>query len=253
VLAGPAPEEAAAWRLELPPPRHERLADFRFGVWADDAFCRVDGETRALLERVVRALAGAGAAVDTSSRPVAMEDSDRLFRTLMLGGSTAGATPEAYAAEVAAAGELAGDDDSARAFLLRARTMRHREWLLAHEERRRLQLRWAAYFGDVDVLLTPAAPTAAAPDLTGVPVPERSLTVDGRRRGYWEQTAWLNLAGPVHLPAATVPLGRTPQGLPIGVQLIGPYLGDRTVTRAAGLLSAFADLPERAAEGLAFE
>ncbi|OEV19394.1 hypothetical protein AN219_27790, partial [Streptomyces nanshensis] len=70
-----------------------------------------------------------------------------------------------------------------------------------------------------------------------VPVPERHLTVDGERRAYWDQTTWLNLAGLAHLPAATVPLGVTPDGLPLGVQLIGPYLGDLTVTRLAGLLT----------------
>ncbi|MDT3399072.1 amidase family protein [Streptomyces sp. B1866] len=59
--------------------------------------------------------------------------------------------------------------------------------------------------------------------------------VDGERRGYWEQATWLNLASQVHLPAAAVPVGATAAGLPLGVQVIGPYLGDRTVTHVAGL------------------
>ncbi|MFG2228149.1 amidase [Streptomyces sp. NPDC048644] len=237
-LAGPSPDDDVAWRLELPAPRHERLHEYRIGIWADDPYCRVDAETRALLDDVAKALHGAGARVDATARPVGMADSDRLFQRLMFAASAASAAPEAFASEVTAAGNLPPGKTSAGAAFLRARTMRHRDWLLADEERALLRKRWAAYFDGIDILITPAAPTAALPDLSGVPVPERYLTVDGERRGYWEQTAWLNLAGPVRLPAATVPVGSTADGLPLGVQLIGPYLADRTVTHVAGLLAS---------------
>ncbi|MEO3752382.1 amidase [Streptomyces sp. B6B3] len=241
VLAGPAPGDAAAWRLALPAPRRERIAEYRVGVWADDPYCRVDAETRALLERVAEALAGAGAGIDRTTRPVDLADSDRLFQSLLFAGSSATAAPEEFAAEVEAAAALDPDDGSALAGFRRARTMRHRDWLLADEERRRLRDRWAAYFDGVDgvdVLVTPAAPTAAVPDQTDLPVPRRHLTVDGRRRRYWEQTTWLNLAGLAGLPAAAVPVGTTSDGLPLGVQLVGPRLADRTVTHVAGLLTA---------------
>lgn len=241
VLAGPAPREASAWRLELPPPRHEGLTGYRIGIWADDPYCPVDVETRSLLEELERALRSPGVRVDDSARPVEMASSDRLFQSLMFAGSAAGAAPAAYAGEVEASRGLSPGDESPGARFLRDRTMSHRDWLLANEERRRLQERWAAYFTGVDVLVTPAAPTAAVPDQADVPVPERYITVDGRRRGYWEQTTWLNLAGLAHLPAATVPLGTTREGLPLGVQLIGPHLGDRTVLRVAGLLGELWD------------
>ncbi|WP_308120125.1 amidase family protein [Streptomyces bambusae] len=242
VLAGPAPEEAAAWRLELPAPRHERLGDHRIGLWADDPYCPVDEATRALLEQVAGVLHAAGCAVDAATRPVGMAESDRLFQSLMFAGGSAGAGEEAFAAEVEAAAALPDDTASPAAPYLRARTMRHRAWLLAAEERRRLRERWTAYFAGLDVLVTPAAPTAAGPDLTGVPVAERHITVDGVRRSYWQQTTWLGLAGLAGLPAATVPLTRTPDGLPLGIQLIGPPYADRTLTRLATLLTgAFAE------------
>ncbi|WP_406731690.1 amidase family protein [Streptomyces sp. NBC_01794] len=246
VLAGPAPDEAAAWRLDLPPPRHKQLEGYRIGIWADDPFCRVDATTRALLEHVHRSLRNVGVRMDDTARPVDMDSSDRLFRSLMLAGAAASATPQAYAAEVEASGGLSPGDESPEACYLRARTMRHRDWMLAHEERRRLQQQWAAYFGGVDILITPAAPTAAVPDQADVPVSERYITVDGQRRGYWEQTTWLNLASPVHLPAATIPMGRTSEGLPIGIQLIGPYLGDLTVTHVGRLLGKLANVAPEA-------
>lgn len=237
VLAGPSPEDGAAWRLALPAPRHESLGDYRIGIWADDPYCRVDTATGALLERVAKALHDAGTDVDATARPVEMAASDRLFRTLMFSGTSAGASPEAFAGEVAAAGGLTPGEQSPGADYLLARTLRHRDWLLADEERQRMRKRWAEYFRGVDVLITPAAPTAAVESLPDVPLPERYITVDGERRSYWDQTTWLNLAGLVRLPAATVPSGTTADGLPLGVQLIGPYLGDRTVTHLAGLLA----------------
>jgi amidase len=237
VLAGPSPDNSAAWRLELPAPRHEQLHQYRIGIWTDDAYCGVDAETRTLVEHVSNALHDSGVHVDDTSRPVSMADSDRLFQSLMYAGSAASATPEGFATEITSADSLLPDDHSLSAHYLRTRTMRHRDWLLANEERQLLRRRWAAYFGDIDILITPAAPTAAVPDQTGVPIPERYITVDGQRRGYWEQTTWLNLASLVHLPAATVPVGSTADGLPLGIQLIGPYLADHTVMYFANLLS----------------
>ncbi|WP_269857415.1 amidase [Streptomyces sp. RPT161] len=238
VLAGPSPDDSPAWRLELPAPRHERLHQYRVGIWADDPYCAVDSETGALLEQVAKDLHDAGAHVDNTTRPVTMADSDRLFQTLMFANSSASASPEAFAAEVELADKLDPEDRSPQTIYPRARTMRYRDWLHANEERQRLRRRWAAYFGDIDVLVTPAAPTAAVPDQTGVPVPERHITVDGERRSYWQQTTWLNIVSLVHLPAATVPVGRTAEGLPLCVQLIGPYLADRTVLHLADLLTA---------------
>ncbi|WP_431045554.1 amidase [Streptomyces sp. P1-3] len=237
VLAGPSSDDSAAWRLELPAPRRGRLHEYRVGVWADDPYCRVDAETLALLQHVSKTLHDNGAHVDDTARPVSMADSDRLFQALMYAGSSASASPEAFATDATAAADLSPDDRSPYASYLRARTMRHRDWLLANEERQRLRTQWATYFGDIDILITPAAPTAAVPDETGVPISERYITVDGERRGYWEQTTWLNLAGPVHLPAATIPAGRTADGLPLGLQLIGPHLADRTVIHLADLLT----------------
>jgi Asp-tRNA(Asn)/Glu-tRNA(Gln) amidotransferase A subunit family amidase len=39
------------------------------------------------------------------------------------------------------------------------------------------------------------------------------------------------------LPATVVPVGTSEQGLPIGVQIVGPFLHDRTTLRVAGIVS----------------
>ncbi|OKK17712.1 amidase [Streptomyces sp. CB00455] len=235
VLAAPAPADAAAWTIGLPAPKHGRLADYRVGVWQDDSHCRVDRDTRLLLERVAQLLRSAGTTVDDTTRPVDLADSDRLFQRLMFATASATATDAAFAADVAAADRTPADHPAA--LFLHSRTMRHRDWLRANEEREKLRARWAAYFTTHDVLVTPAAPTAAVEDQTSIPVPDRSITVDGEKRPYFDQTAWLNMAGHVGLPALVMPAGRTADGLPLAIQIIGPRLADRTVLDVAGHLA----------------
>jgi amidase len=240
VLASPGPGDAPAWRLELPMPRRTALREYRVGLWSDDSYCGVDADTRKVLDHVARELRRAGVRVDDTIRPVDLSASDELFTGLMYATGSATADPGDFARECAQADGLAPDDRSPGAVYLRARTIRHSAWIQADERRHRLRAAWATYFTDHDALITPAAPTAAIEDQTHRPIPERHLTVDGRRRGYWEQTTWANLAGHVGLPAATVPIGHTGAGLPMGVQVIGPYLHDRTVTHLAGLLADLA-------------
>jgi amidase len=243
VLAAPAPADAAAWRLELPGPRHSRLRDYRIGVWADDPYCAVDTQTRSLMEKVTSSLRSAGSRIDETSRPVDMRDSDRAFQNLMYATSTATSPDAAFQTEVDQAAGLAPGDTSPGAFYLRSRTQRHRDWLIANEAREKLRLRWAQYFTDHDILITPAAPTAAVEDQTSVPVPQRSITVDGKKRSYFDQTTWVNLTPQVKLPSVIVPIGATADGLPLSVQVIGPYLADRTVIAAAEHLTRLLGSP----------
>ena len=56
----------------------------------------------------------------------------------------------------------------------------------------------------------------------------QEITVNGVQRGYLEAIGWAGLIGNVRLPSTVVPVGRTKAGLPIGMQIVGPYLEDRT-------------------------
>ncbi|MEZ3179483.1 amidase [Streptomyces pimonensis] len=241
VIAAPAPADGAAWRIDLPAPKFTDLSQYRVGIWADDDYCRVDSATRGLLDRVARLVRSAGAIVDDSSRPVDFATSDRLFQRLMYATGAASASDEAFAADCEAADALTDDDP--RALYLKSRTMRHRDWARADEARHKLRGRWADYFAEHDILLTPAAPTAAVDDQTSLPSPQRYITVDGERRSFFDQTTWINLAGPVGLPSIVLPAGTTDTGLPLAVQIIGPYLADRTLIAAARQLALILPTP----------
>jgi Asp-tRNA(Asn)/Glu-tRNA(Gln) amidotransferase A subunit family amidase len=103
--------------------------------------------------------------------------------------------------------------------------------------------RWQAFFGDADLLVTPA--------ITVSPRPWRELypaAIDGRpTRGYFH---WLALAYAVTLaghPAVALPVGRDEAGLPFGLQIVGRRGGDAAVLAAAAALEALlADDPRTA-------
>lgn len=56
LVAGPLPDRAVAWRLELPPPRARRLREFRVAAWIHDDEFPPDPEVGRVLEGVVDAL-----------------------------------------------------------------------------------------------------------------------------------------------------------------------------------------------------
>jgi amidase len=98
-----------------------------------------------------------------------------------------------------------------------------------------LRARWLALFTDVDVVLCPPMPTAAFPH-DHAPRGQRKIDVNGSTIPNDDLLAWAGIAILTGLPATTAPIARTEIGLPIGVQIIGGYLEDRTTIAFAGML-----------------
>lgn len=238
VLAGPDADTAVAWRLELPPHRSDSLVGYRVAAWLDDPYCPVDRDVLDVLTTVVDALRGEGVTVDDRARPVELPTADRLYRQLLQGALCTGYPQRVFdqlLAEVAAAG---ADDDSLRVQTARAVTQRKRDWNVAHEQRLQLAARWAEFFRSHDVLLCPVTPTAAFPHDHDPDVDARTIEVNGQTRPYFDQFVWPGLVGMAYLPSAVVPAGHTPQGLPVGLQVVAPHLEDRTAVDVARRISA---------------
>jgi amidase len=60
------------------------------------------------------------------------------------------------------------------------------------------------------------------------PIAARLVETQLGRRPYWEISRWMAPAGACYLPATVIPVAVTASGLPVGVQIVGPYLHDRT-------------------------
>jgi amidase len=111
--------------------------------------------------------------------------------------------------------------------------MSHRRWLQLDEARARLRRQWHQFFESWDLLICPIAATPAiVHDHQGYRW-ERMLQVNGRAQPHTTQMFWAGYPGLVGLPATAVPIGLSPDGLPIGAQVIGPAFGDPVCLRFA--------------------
>ncbi|MFZ9016382.1 MAG: amidase [Ilumatobacteraceae bacterium] len=228
VLVGPNRWDTPAWRIDLPPARGTELADLRIAAWLDDDHCPVDASTRRLLSETVMAIEDTGARVDTEARPgFTLEKADTVFRHLLF----AALAGEYGYDEIERLAELepATPIDRAR----RAAAMRHREWLAHNERRLQIRERWRQFFESYDVILMPVQPRGAIPHDQSQPQWGRTVEIDGVERPYLDLFGWTGPAGAGMLPATVVPIGLGDDGLPIGIQIVGPYLHDHTTIQAA--------------------
>jgi amidase len=109
-----------------------------------------------------------------------------------------------------------------------------------HEYRRMAaRAAWNRYFNEVaDVFLCPVNFTPAFPHDTR-PFEQRTITTPEGERPYNDQAFWVSHASLPGLPAIAAPVGRTPGGLPVGAQIVGPLYEDDTAITFAEL---FADV-----------
>ena len=92
--------------------------------------------------------------------------------------------------------------------------------------------KWHDFFKHWDAVLLPCLPTTAIPHDDSEPMGARRITVNGEQRAYGEQTLWVGLTGVACLPATVIPAGTASDGLPVGLQIAGPFLEDRTTPRS---------------------
>jgi amidase len=238
-MAGPDEIDGAGLRLELPAPRRKRLAEYRVALMLDDPNSEVDRAVQDRLQALADFLAKSGAQVSDRARPdIDTSEAQRIYIQLLRAATSGRQTPPVFARNLELARTLAPDDDSYFARMTRANTMHHKDWLAANNARHRMRLAWAAFFKDYDLLLSPAAASAAVPHDQNGERHERTITVNGKQVPTTDQLFWAGYSCVAYLPATVAPAGVTPEGLPVGVQIVGPQYGDRTCIDFARLLEA---------------
>lgn len=244
LLAGPDNDEGVAWRLELPSPRRGALRQYRVAAWLDDPACPVDNEVRQQLEATVAALRQEGVHVDEQARPgFLFAEALRVYLSLLWAALSPGLEPEVFQNLVEMSTQLPQDDASLLAQVAHGTALRQRDWIILSEARARYRAQWAEFFKNYDVLLCPITPTTAILHDHSEPMMARTIRVNGQERPYLDSVAWAGVIGMAYLPASMVPVGCTARGLPVGVQIVGPYLEDRTTIdfarRLAEVLGGF--------------
>ena len=234
VLAGPAEDQATAWSLSLPPPRSTRLEELRIGVLLEHDQLATSAAVRSVLSAACGSLTEAGAKVSEASDAI-----DLVGDGVMLSHLVTAAIANSFPKEVLAFADAVADspvapDETRETRALRAMGLRHRTWTQWDERRHKLRARWADWFKDHDILLAPSFGVPPFPH-DHSPMAGRTMDVDGEKLTYFQNT-WSTTFGVAYLPAASVPVGLTNDGLPVGVQVVGPYLEDRTVLAAAAAI-----------------
>ena len=238
VMAGPDPLEAGkAYRLDLPAARHTALKDFRVLVIDSDPVLPTDKVIRGSIDKLASNLDKAGAKVSRSS-PLLPDfaASSRLYMRILLSFLGATFPPEVYAGACAAAAALPASDTSLQAERLRGIALSHRDWVIADGGRARLRAQWRELFKSFDAVICPIMPTPAYPHDHSPDQEQRRILIDGEPHVYTDQLAWPGIATLPGLPSTAIPLGLSPEGLPVGVQIVGPWLEDRTPLKLAELI-----------------
>jgi amidase len=232
LITGPDRWDAPAWRLDLPGPRQESATDFRVAAWIDDPASPVDTDTRRVLTDLVARLRSEGVAVDDTARPgFTLDKAIDVFQKLLYAALSGGHAREKL-------DHMAADtSDTALGYVKRNTAMRHRDWLSNHERRLQLRMRWEEFFRDFDIMLMPVQPRDAIEHDHSEPQFDRTVMIDGQHRPYTDLFTWVGPSGVSFLPVTTVPVGMSAAGLPIGVQIIAPYLHDRTALSFGRYLS----------------
>lgn len=241
VLAGPEVGEDVAWRVSLPPARHERLGDFRVAVLPPIPWLPVDEQIAAALEGLASRLGRLGCTVK-HAQPDALGDHREhhaLYRTLL--SAVTGARVDAEVRQQRIAMWRRADDDFARA-TVRGLEGTAGEYILWNGRREQYRAAWRAFFRDWDVLLSPAINVLAYPHIERAwPADDSDMTltftVNGRPVPYMHGLVYPAVSTVAGQPATAFPVGRSREGLPVGLQAVGPYLEDLTPIRFAALLA----------------
>jgi amidase len=204
VIAGPDElMEGVDYKLALPSPRREKLADYRVLVIDKHPLCPTASSVRAALNDLADRLSKTGCTVLRESPKLPdLALTSRVYRGLLAASFTADLPADVRARFEAEASALPADDQSLAASGLRGVTISHAEWIRQSRIRGGLRARWQALFQDVDVVLCPPMPTQAFPHDHHSPQNARNLEVDGTKN----QSVWAGIAILTGLPSTTMPI-----------------------------------------------
>ncbi len=227
IVAGAHPADPLSWPVPLGDEAEPDWTRLRVAVSVDLGWAPVDPEVRTAFLAAVDRLADDGARV-VEAHPDAGPPT-QLWNDIAL--------PEGFASE----GPLLdhpGIDPATREITESGRAATAGDYLDAQDRRGAFTRTWETFFGQYDVLLAPSMPIPAfSTDVTG-PTEIDGTPVDP----FFDD--WCALALPANLtgqPATAVPTGLSADGLPVGLQVMGPRWADLSTLAVAARLESLID------------
>jgi Asp-tRNA(Asn)/Glu-tRNA(Gln) amidotransferase A subunit family amidase len=197
----------------------------RVSWYVDDGVSPVTEETRQAVEAAARALAGAGLVIE-ETRPPGVERGHDLWLKLFSRASVV-QLRNVYSGHEEKAGEFVrwrlstADKDSPPTL---------DDYISSWLERDRLRMELIEWMSRTPLILAPVGATPALPhDTLKVKVADQTLST-------FRAFSYAQTFNVFDLPAVVIPVGRSVEGLPIGVQIIGRPFDEETALVAAALI-----------------
>ena len=231
VLGGPDAGESIAYGWTLPAPRKAKLTDYRIGYVIDDPFCPVDAPVKECLAVAIEELRKHGVQLVEGWPPEV--NPLHHFETFawLLAAFLSQTVPDASFSGMQKAAASGANDPWTS-----GTTALHRDWLRQSAERLKARAVWQSYFRSHDAFLMPASFVAAFPH-DHQDMNSRRLTTTQGERPYGDLARWASFATLTGCPATVAPVGLTSTGLPVGIQIMGPFLEDATTIDIAGKMA----------------
>lgn len=224
--------EDIGWQQKLPKARHNSLKDFRVAVIPPFADSPVSSAMGAKLEELSSYLSKQGAKVETAMPAFNIDQYFGDYLRLLQIMTTMG---QPVAERQATAAAILKEGGPYAKALSDGLTIGAQEYLMLVVNRQSYLAAWQKFFQDWDVLIGPMTLDSAFTHQTGNQR-ERTLLIDNKEVPYFNNILYPMLSIQCGLPSTAFPAGLDSQGLPLGLQAIGPYLEDKTTLRFAQLL-----------------
>ena len=219
VVAGFDSGDPMSARIPIEEVTEEEVRELTIGYFEEHPDAPVTPETRAAVQKAASALRDAGLRVEPITLDVLTEAREHWWTVFVR-----------LAAELLLP-EFKGREHETSAILTYTdRPPTKEDLLTAWFRRDQLRLRLAEQMSRVPVVICPVCSIPAFRH------GEREWTVEGKRVTYLDAmsyTQWFNLLGN---PAVVVPVRQSPEGLPIGVQIVGQANAEELILRVARLL-----------------
>jgi Asp-tRNA(Asn)/Glu-tRNA(Gln) amidotransferase A subunit family amidase len=225
VVAGPDPGDPCAAPIPFRPWNDAEIRKLRIGYFVEHDLAPVTPETATAVRKAADALGAEGFEV-VRWQPENLDRAWKLWWNLFGRAGQVSFSPMLEGHEA----DLSPILREFRAWATEEKTPSGPEFLDTLLERDVLRGRFLAKMEEFPILLCPVCSIPAFRH------GDREWTVQGRKVAYLKAMAysqWFNLLGN---PAAVVPVGRSPEGLPIGVQIVGRPWEEEAVLAVAAII-----------------
>ena len=234
VCGGPDIPENIAYSWKLPEARKKEIKEYKIKYVLNHPSCPVSSEIYPLMEQAINEFKKEDIDIKEGwPEEVVPEDQYMTYLYLLMGAMSQGLTDE----EIERIKAIPSSERSSQQELqYKAITDSHIQY--NRMESKRLQARqiWQNFFKEYDAFILPAAFVPAFPH-TEEPWEKRKLLTPEGERSFNDILFWISFATLTGLPATVFPIGLSKTGLPVGLQIIGPFLEDATPIEIAGNLN----------------